>query len=179
MARARMAISASLAGGLATVSISAAVDPKSRMKSIGPAPCGRSEIPSSRSLMSSSSFAGSSTSSLSVTHTKATPSREVEVISFTVTFSAMVSSIRRATSSSTRTASTPGQRQMAMAIFTGMSGSLRCGMRRYPNTPQRMVATRVIHAMCRFSVKNRAVLWTCSIIHPSLLCAMGGAPFRE
>jgi hypothetical protein len=130
MARARSAMTASLAGGLATVSISAAVEPKSRMKSIGPAPCGRSVIPSRRSLMSSSSLAGSSTSSLRVTQMNATPSRLVEVISFTVTFSAMVSSIRRATSSSTRVASTPGHWQMAIATLTGMSGSLRWGMRK-------------------------------------------------
>jgi hypothetical protein len=63
---ARAAISASLTFGLATVSISAEVSPKSLTKSIGPAPSGRSVIESSFSLMSSNSFGTSAVPSTSV-----------------------------------------------------------------------------------------------------------------
>ena len=114
--------------GLATVNISAAVSPKSLMKSIDPAPDGRSEMASSFILTSSNCFPGSAAPSSSSTWTTASPARESEVIFWTEAFCAMASSIRRATSSSTFSAAAPGQAQRATATRTGMSGSLRCGI---------------------------------------------------
>src|ERR1041385_8736668 len=67
---------------------------------------------------------------------------------------------------------------MAMAILMGMSGSLRWGIRRYPNVPQMTVATSVIHAMCRFSVKNRAVFRSLASSHSSVRWAMAGGPLE-
>src|ERR1041384_1225588 len=68
---------------------------------------------------------------------------------------------------------------MAMAILMGMSGSLRWGIRRYPNVPQMTVATSVIHAMCRFSVKTRAVFRSLASSHSSVRWAMAGSPFES
>ena len=126
---ARSAMSTSPTLGLATVSISAAVSPKSLMKLIGPAPSGRSAIESSFILTSSNCLPVSVTLSSSCTYTTASPPRVRDVILSTRAFCAMASSSLRVTSSSTFSAAAPGQGQSATATRTGISGSLRCGMR--------------------------------------------------
>ena len=101
--------------GLATVSMSAAVSPKSLTNWIGPAPGGRSAIVSRRSAMSSHCFAGSVVRSSSAMTTIETEEREVDSMRSTRAFSAIFSSILRVTSCSTRSAGAPGHGQTAAA----------------------------------------------------------------
>jgi hypothetical protein len=113
--RARRDSSTASAFGLATVSISVAVSPKSLMNSTGPAPGGRSRMPLSLSAMSSHSLAGSVVRSSSAMITMDTLLREVDSIRSTREFSAIRSSILRVTSCSTRSALAPGHAQTAAA----------------------------------------------------------------
>ncbi len=96
-----------------------------------------------------------------------------------VLLSAIACSIGRVTSCSTCSAVAPGQGHCAEATRTGMSGSLRFGMWWYPYQPHTNTASKSTEAICRCSVKNRAVLcvpamysasdlWTCAIFfcHP-------------
>ena len=126
--RARAAISASSTRGPATVSINAAVSPKSFTKLIGPAPSGRSLIVSSFSLMSSNSFPVSGRPSTSVTNTAVMPVRVLDSTFSTLTFSATFSSSRRVISCSIFSALAPGHGHNTSACRIGISGSLRCGI---------------------------------------------------
>src|SRR5271166_2674024 len=66
-------------------------------------------------------------------------------------------SIFLVTSCSTLSDAIPGHGQIASPTRTGMSGSLRLGMFMYAKTPQARVANSATQAICRFSVKNRAM----------------------
>ena len=71
----------------------------------------------------------------------------------TCLFSATTASIRRVTRSSIRSASMPGQGVITSAVTTGMSGSFRWGILKYPMIPQRIVPTSATQATWRCSVK--------------------------
>ena len=144
--------------GLATVSISVAVSPKSLTHFTGPAPAGRSEMFVTRFPMSANCSTVSAMSSCRCTSITATPSRVVVSIFLTLEFPAAACSIFRVTSSSTRSAGTPGQGQTASAIRTGMSGSFRFGIRLYPAMPAAMERTRRAQATCRCWTQKRARL---------------------
>src|SRR5271167_4822786 len=64
----------------------------------------------------------------------------------------------RVTNCSTLSAEMPGHGVIASAMRTGISGSLRLGIFRYPNTPQARVANNATQAICRFLTKNCATL---------------------
>ena len=133
------------------------MSPKSLMKVTGPAPSGRSRMPSSFPLMSSNSLLVSVTFSPKVTYTTDTLPRVLETIFSTLAFSAIFSSIFRVTNCSIFSALAPGQGQMATATRTGVSGSLRLGISRTAKTPQKTTATRRTQETWRFSTKNRAL----------------------
>ena len=133
--------------------MSAAVSPKSFLKSIGWASSGRSWMFLIRESMSSRARPRSLASARTVTCTTETPLREVDSIFSTSLFEAIFSSILRVTSCSTFSAGAPGQGVTATATRTGISGSLRFGIRRYPKVPATSVARRRTHATWGFSVK--------------------------
>ncbi len=130
ISRARMAISGAETLGLATVSMSAAVSPKSFWKSIGSAPSGRSWMFLSLESMSSRARPRSLASARTVTSTTDTPLREVDSIFSTSALEAIFSSILRVRSCSTFSAGAPGQGVLATATRTGISGSFRLGIHR-------------------------------------------------
>ncbi len=115
MSRDRSDSSTASTFGLATVSIKAAVSPKSRMNSTGPAPGGRSRMPFRRRAMSSHSFPGSTVCSSTRMTTMDTLVRDVDSMRSTREFPAMRSSIRLVTSCSMRSALAPGHTAMAAA----------------------------------------------------------------
>ena len=106
-----------------------------------------------RESMSSRARPRSLASARTVTCTTETPLREVDSIFSTSLFEAIFSSILRVTSCSTFSAGAPGQGVTATATRTGISGSLRFGIRRYPKVPATSVARRRTHATWGFSVK--------------------------
>ena len=127
--RAPSSISISDTGGLATVSISAAVSPKSLIQVIGPAPSGRSfSICLSRWPMSWNSWSVFSMLSSSRTCTTEMLSCVVASTRSTLSLPVAACSILRVTSCSTLSEAIPGQGQIASPTRTGMSGSLRFGM---------------------------------------------------
>ena len=103
--------------GLATVSISAVVSPKSLMKSIGRAPLGRPVMVSSFNLMSSNSLAVSLIPSSSSMVTTATPPRVLDSI-FLIRELSIFSSIGRVMYSSIFSALAPGHIAIAAATRT-------------------------------------------------------------
>ena len=123
-----MRSSASPTFGLATVSMSAAVSPKSLTQVTGPAPFGRLPMWVTRWPMSANCSTVSLTPSSRCTKRTATPSRVVDSIFSIFEFPETASSILRVTSSSTLSALMPDQGQMARPTRTGMSGSLRFGI---------------------------------------------------
>src|SRR5579859_384384 len=76
----------------------------------------------------------------------------------TLLFPVTACSTFRVTNCSTLSADIPGQGVMARAMRTGMSGSFRLGMFKYPNTPQARVANNATQAIWRFLTKNCATL---------------------
>ena len=125
---ARQAISDGEALGLATVSIRAAVSPKSFRYAIGPAPLGRSVIDFSLRSMSSHCLGGSFSSSSSVTKTIERLPCEMDSVRLTRRFSATFCSILRVTCCSILSAVTPFQGVTMAEVRVGNTGSLRLGI---------------------------------------------------
>jgi hypothetical protein len=124
---ARSWTSTALARGLATVSISAEVSPKSFLN-WSETPSGKPFRFDSLSQMSSNSLAVSATVLSRVMVTTETPARVVDSSFSIFEFSASWRSITRVTRSSTLRAVAPGQDARATAARTGISGSLRFGI---------------------------------------------------
>src|SRR5579883_425587 len=85
-------------------------------------------------------------------------------------FSAIACSMGRVTSCSTSWAVAPGHRHRATPTRTGISGSLRCGIEKYPYVPHATENTSAAQAIWRCSTKNREAFRVRSIRSRSLRC---------